>query len=90
MKISINESEGKSFQIRIPTALLTSRIGMGLFKLFTRINRANEYKDEFPFNLPPEQLDRLRIALKEVRKKHGRMTLVEVESDDGTNVEITL
>lgn len=86
MQILVEEEGHKLVDIRLPSTLLYSRIGI---KLALRLMKKNS-KEADVINLSPELISRLARALKRIKKNHPNYSLVDIESDDGTIVKIIL
>ncbi|MBQ7344051.1 MAG: hypothetical protein IJW53_04725 [Clostridia bacterium] len=80
MRISIT-SENKSFNLRFPTRLAFTRLGLSFLK---------KAHVDLPENFSSRDLKRLYRVIKESRKIHKDWYVVEVESSDGENVKIKL
>lgn len=77
MKIAIRESPGRGFCIRLPSAVIFSRLG-------SAIAAAALKRTDFP--LTGRQL----AALTHILRDYSGLTLVEVHTKDGEHIEITL
>ena len=85
MKIEINQPGGPNMTIPIPDFLLTSP---GLLKFGLKIGK--HYAGQSMPDIPPEALDALCAAIKEIKRQHGSWELVNIESSSGERVTITL
>lgn len=99
MKIQIN-SEGRSFALSIPTGLLFSKpmVWMGLKFLKKSSVYAAKYVPEnaegkterFLSSIPEEAAYAICAEVKRLKKRHGPLELVDVQSSGGEQVKIIL
>ena len=84
MKIRI-KSRQFSFTLPFPTGLIFSK-GTARIAVWAMEKNGNDALA----SLPPESLERLFREFRRIKRKHGRWTLVEIQSAGGEEVIITL
>ena len=99
MKIRINAG-GKRFHIAIPTDLIFSKPSVWLYMKIARkctaIGKRYMHEDvdvsvnDILDNIPEEAVYALCQELRRIKRKHGSWQLLEVESADGSVVNIAL
>lgn len=83
MKIFVHEGGKKWFLALIfPTRLLYSR--------FSRFIVTKAIENQKEVSIPPKAIEPLFSEIKRMKKKYGKLQLVEVSTNDGTRVSITL
>ncbi len=81
MKISIVDN-GKLTVICLPNFLALSSTALKIAK--------NQQGGQHIPDIPPKFLPKLRRAIRQAKKIHKNWVLVDVESADGTNVQVKL
>ena len=88
MRIQIRSEEAKKINIRVPNSLLTSKL---LLRLASgRISRSEDPETQKPRTMMMEIMPDLKKSIRKTKKKYGKFTLDEDESQDGEHVKITL
>ncbi|NLV99325.1 MAG: hypothetical protein GX034_05970 [Clostridiaceae bacterium] len=88
MHIQIRSEEDKKINLRLPNSLLTSKL---LLRLASgRISRSEDPETQKTRTMMMEIMPDLKQSIRKTKKKYGKFTLVEVESQDGEHVKITL
>lgn len=83
MKIKIKSDETR-LNIRFPTCLVLNRLGA------TVLSKTIKKKSEGRVRLSQKDITAVLRSLKTFRKKHTEYPLVEIQSNDGTEVLILL
>lgn len=81
MRINVNESSGRSIRLRLPHGLVLNGLTAGIFSA--------KLKEE-DVNISSKQLRILFRAIRKYKRTHPQWKLMEVQSQDGDTVEITL
>ncbi len=85
MKIKIN-SKGKNINLIFP-----NRLFFNWFTAWIAANAINNNSDDFPNkNIRARDLRNFFDELNRVKKKHGNLKIVDIESANGDIVKITL
>ena len=84
MKIHI-KSEGHNLRFWLPTRLVFSKAVARLGGKY-----GEKYAGEAMKNIPPEAIEILFAEFRHIKQKHKSWELVEVESADGSVVDISL
>lgn len=88
MRIQIRSEEAKKINIRLPNSLLTSKFLVRVVSNHT--SRSGDPVDKETRTMLMELMPVLKQSIRKMKKKYGEFTLVEVESEDGEHVKITL
>lgn len=84
MKIRIRSADTK-LSLWLPTNLVFSKT---VAKLGNTIGR--KYAGDAMQDLPPEVLERLFAEFRRIKKRYGSWQLVDIESTDGSIIEVVL
>ena len=79
MYITVNESGGKDFHLRLPNGLVLNRLSASLLSVGLKGKNVN---------ISGKQLRRLFRAVKIYKAAHPEWKLIEVNSHDGEMIEI--
>ncbi|MDD2426504.1 MAG: hypothetical protein PHR78_02190 [Eubacteriales bacterium] len=88
MRIQVISEDEKKINIRLPNSILTSRIAWRFIS--GKIDKNGDTDDCELSAMLRKLRPELKRNLKRVKKKNSKFTLVEVESEDGDYVKITL
>jgi hypothetical protein len=93
MRIHV-QADGHKFAIRLPNWLLTSPLGWKFVSTQIAKNVSSKSQGQSETIPPPlpssKNLRELKRVLKKFKKQPGGFTLVDVETEDGERVKITL
>jgi len=105
MRIEIFDEGKRVIHLRFPTAVLLSRLGMGILTRIiakTTASHADELDDELrsltelaenppePPHIDKEALTQLAEELRRFKRRHPGFVLADIEDDSGDRVRITL
>ena len=87
MKIKVQD-KGRAYRIFIPGRLIWGRLTLRLVRY--GLSKASCCGPDILSQLPPEAVEKLLLELRRLKKMHGSLELVEINTAQGQYIKVTL